>query len=131
MNLPLLYRIFSVLHIIMGLIMIFGGSTLSEMSGWEHSVGIATQAEHHGAALICISILFWMIPRWMSDDKLKEVTSTAIIIQIILAIMPIYHAWIGAIPVDGSLFVMMTILIVLIVLFYIASSKKTIETKEQ
>ena len=69
MKLPLLFKIFAVLHVLMGLLMLFGGSTLSAMNGWEHSVGIVTMAEHHGASLIGVSILFWMLPKWMSEEK--------------------------------------------------------------
>ena len=128
MKLGILFRIFAVLHVIVGLMMLFGGSTLSEMSGWEHSVGIATQAEHHGAALICLCLLFWMLPRWLSAEQLKAATPVAIIIQIILLIMPIYHAAVGAIPVDGSLYFILAVSIILIILFFIAYRKPVDES---
>ena len=124
MKLPLLFKIFAVLHVLMGLLMLFGGSTLSAMNGWEHSVGIVTMAEHHGASLIGVSILFWMLPKWMSEEKLKQTVPAALIVQAILVMMPIYHAAVGAIPSDDpGTYVLIAILLVLMGLFY-ASSKK-------
>ena len=124
MKLPLLFKIFAVLHVLMGLLMLFGGSTLSAMNGWEHSVGIVTMAEHHGASLIGVSILFWMLPKWMSEENLKQTVPAALVVQAILVIMPIYHAAVGAIPSDDpGTYVLIAILLVLMSLFY-ASSKK-------
>jgi len=127
MKLPILFRIFAVLHFFVGLLMLFGGSMLSDTNGWEHSIGIATMAEHHGSSLICVSILFWMLPTWVDTEKLNKTAPIAILIQVILAIMPVYHAAVGAIPTDGALFVMMAIIIGLIILFYVASKKEVSE----
>jgi len=92
MSLKLLFKIFAGLQLIQGVMMLFGGSMISEMNGWTHSIGITTMAEHHGAGCICIAILFWMLPKWMPDQQLKEIVPAIIIIQVILAIMPVYHA---------------------------------------
>jgi hypothetical protein len=123
MKLPILFRIFSVLHFLMGLMILFGGSMISVTNGWEHSVGIATMAEHHGASLICVSILFWMLPNWLKDGELTKTVPVAILVQVILAIMPVYHAAVGAIPTDVTLFIMLAVIIGLIILFYLASKK--------
>ena len=127
LNLPILYRVFAVLYFVMGLLMLFGGKMLSDMNGWEHSIGIVTMAEHHGSSLICVSLLFWMLPSWLSIEALKKATLTAMIVQVLLIIMPIYHAFIGAIPNDPSLYFMLAIFIVLIILFYMASNKNEVE----
>ncbi|MDG2355055.1 MAG: hypothetical protein P8L82_03450 [Paracoccaceae bacterium] len=127
MRLPILFKIFAVLHFLVGLLMLFGGSMLSSTNGWEHSVGIATMAEHHGSSLICVSILFWMLPNWLDAEKLNKTVPVAILIQVILAIMPVYHAAVGAIPTNGALFVMMAIIIGLIILFFLASKKEISE----
>ena len=79
MKLETLYKIFAVLHALMGLMMLFGGAMISNMNGWDHSIGIVTMAEHHGAALLCVSLLFWMLPKWLSEDGLKDATSTALL----------------------------------------------------
>ena len=123
MKLPILFRIFSVLHLLMGLMILFGGSMISATNGWEHSVGITTMAEHHGASLICVSILFWMLPNWLKDGELTKTVPVAILVQVILAIMPVYHAAVGAIPTDATLFIMLAVIIGLIILFYLASKK--------
>ena len=128
MNLATLYKIFAVLHAVMALMMLFGGQMISNMNDWDHSIGIVTMAEHHGAALLCISLLFWMLPRWLSEEGLKDATSTALLVQAILAVMPIYHAAVGAIPADASLAVMMIVLLGLMYLFFQAA-KKDPETK--
>ena len=94
---------------------------ISEMNGWEHSVGIVTMSEHHGASLLGVSILFWMLPNWLPEDQLAKATPTALLVQAILAVMPIYHAAVGAIPSDASLLVMMIILLGLMLLFYRSS----------
>ena len=70
MNLKLLFKIFAGLQLMQGVMMLFGGSMISEMNAWTHSIGITTMAEHHGAGCICIAILFWMLPKWMSDQQL-------------------------------------------------------------
>jgi len=129
MSLKLLFKIFAGLQLIQGVMMLFGGSMISEMNFWEHSIGITTLAEHHGAGCICIAILFWMLPIWLSDQQLKESVPTVIGIQVILVIMPAYHAAVDAIPTNPALFVMMAVFISLIVLFYI-ESKKNITTSD-
>ena len=131
MNLKLLFKIFAGLQLVQGVLMLFGGSMISEMNFWEHSVGITTLAEHHGAGCICIAILFWMLPKWMSDQQLKETVPAMIVIQVILAIMPVYHAAVDAIPTNPAFFVLMAVLIVLIVLFYMESKKNVITSGEE
>ena len=131
MNLKLLFKIFAGLQLIQGLMMLFGGSMISEMNGWTHSIGVTTMAEHHGAGCICIAILFWMLPIWLSDQQLKEIVPTIIIIQVILAIMPVYHAAVEAIPTNPAFFVMMAVLIGLIGMFYMESKKNVITSGEE
>ena len=131
MNLNLLFKIFAGLQLIQGVMMLFGGSMISEMNGWVHSIGITTMAEHHGAGCICIAILFWMLPMWLSDQQLKESVPAVIGIQVILAIMPVYHAVVEAIPTNPALFVLMAVLIGLIVLFYMESKKDVITPDEE
>jgi len=104
---------------------------ISEMNGWTHSIGITTMAEHHGAGCICIAILFWMLPKWMSHQQLKEIVPAIIIIQVILAIMPVYHAVVEAIPTNPPLFVLMAVLIGLIGMFYMESKKNVITSVEE
>ena len=104
---------------------------ISEMNGWTHSIGITTMAEHHGAGCICIAILFWMLPKWMPDQQLKEIVPAIIIIQVILAIMPVYHAVVEAIPTNPALFILMAVLIGLIGLFYMESKKNVITSGEE
>ena len=131
MSLKLLFKIFAGLQLIQGAMMLFGGSMISEMNGWMHSIGITTMAEHHGAGCICIAILFWMLPKWMSDQQLKETVPAIIVIQVILAIMPVYHAAVEAIPTNPAFFVMMAVLIGLIVMFYMESKKNVITSDEE
>ena len=124
MKLDTLYKIFAVLHGVMALMMLFGGPMISDMNGWDHSIGIVTMAEHHGAGLLGISLLFWMLPRWLSEDGLKDATPTALLVQAILAVMPLYHAAVGAIPLDASLAIMMIVLLGLMYLFFQAAKKE-------
>ena len=131
MSLKLLFKIFAGLQLVQGVLMLFGGSMISEMNFWEHSVGITTLAEHHGAGCICIAILFWMLPQWMSDQQLKDIVPAIIVVQVILAIMPVYHAAVEAIPTNPAFFVLMAVLIGLIVLFYMESKKNVITSGEE
>ena len=131
MSLKLLFKIFAGFQLIQGVMMLFGGSMISEMSGWTHSIGVTTMAEHHGAGCICIAILFWMLPMWLSDQQLKESVPAVIGIQVILAIMPVYHAVVEAIPTNPALFVLMAVLIGLIVMFYMESKKNVIASEEE
>ena len=130
MSLKLLFKIFAGLQLIQGVMMLFGGSMISEMNGWTHSIGITTMAEHHGAGCICIAILFWMLPMWLSDQQLKESVPAVIGIQVILAIMPVYHAAVEAIPTNPAFFVLMAVLIGLMVMFYM-ESKKNVTTSDE
>ena len=131
MSLKLLFKIFAGLQLIQGVMMLFGGSMISEMNAWTHSIGITTMAEHHGAGCICIAILFWMLPQWMSDQQLKDIVPAIIVVQVILAIMPVYHAAVEAIPTNPALFVLMAVLIGLIVMFYMESKKNVITSDEE
>jgi len=124
MNLKLLFKIYAVLQTIQGLLMLFGGEMISEMNEWtNHSDNMVVMAEHHGAGLICIAILFWMLTIWMSDEQLKQTVPAIIIVQVILAIMPAYHAATDVILVNPPFYVMMAVFIGLIVMFYLASKK--------
>jgi len=131
MNLKLLFKIFAGLQLMQGVMMLFGGSMISEMNAWTHSIGITTMAEHHGAGCICIAILFWMLPMWLSDQQLKESVPAVIGIQVILAIMPVYHAAVEAIPTNPAFFVLMAVLIGLIGMFYMESKKNVITSVEE
>ena len=124
MKLDTLYKVFAVLHGVMALMMLFGGPMISNMNGWDHSIGIVTMAEHHGAGLLGISLLFWMLTRWLSEDGLKDATPTALLVQAILAVMPLYHAAVGAIPLDASLAIMMIVLLGLMYWFFQAAKKE-------
>jgi hypothetical protein len=66
---------------------------------------------------------------WLSDQQLKESVPAVIGIQIILAIMPVYHAAVEAIPTNPAFFVLMAVLIGLMVMFYM-ESKKNVTTSE-
>ena len=131
MSLKLLFKIFAGLQLIQGAMMLFGGSMISEMNGWTHSIGVTTMAEHHGAGCICIAILFWMLPQWMSDQQLKDIVPAIIVVQVILAIMPVYHAAVEAIPTNPAFFVLMAVLIGLIGMFYMESKKNVITSVEE
>jgi len=63
--------------------------------------------------------------------KVKETVPAIIVIQVILAIMPVYHAVVGAIPTNPAFFVMMAVLIGLIVMFYMESKKNVITSDEE
>ena len=67
---------------------------------------------------------------WMSDLQLKESVPSVIGIQVILAIMPVYHAAVEAIPTNPAFFVMMAVLVGLMVMFYM-ESKKNVTTSDE
>jgi hypothetical protein len=71
-----------------------------------------------------------MLPMWMSDLQLKESVPSVIGIQVILAIMPVYHAAVEAIPTNPAFFVMMAVLVGLMVMFYM-ESKKNVTTSDE
>ena len=122
MNLSLVYKIYGAFHIIFGLIVGFASSMVSQSSGWgEVTIGITTMAEHFGSALIVIGIISWMLPSWTSDDQLKKATLTIIGLQVILTLVPIYHAGVGGIPADGMFYISTIVNIVFIGLFYTKS----------
>ena len=100
MILRTLLKAFGLIHIVMGLA--FGIPTwmVSEMMGWEHSVGIATMSEHWGSTLIIVGLFFLQMPSLLGE-RLHEFTKLALIAQIILLAMPLYHAATGAIPMDA------------------------------
>ena len=122
MNLSLVYKIYGAFHIIFGLIVGFASGMVSQSSGWgEVTIGITTMAEHFGSALIVIGIISWMLPSWTSEDQLKKATLTIIGLQIILTLVPIYHAGVGAIPVDPMFYISTIVNFVFIGLFYLKS----------
>ena len=108
MTLPTLLKAFGLIHIVMGLA--FGIPTwmVSDMMDWEHSVGIATMSEHWGSTLIIVGLFFFQMPSLLGD-RLHEFTKLALIAQIILLAMPLYHAAIGAIPMDAMWYLLVII----------------------
>ena len=107
MSLALIYRIFGILNLLMGLVIFFGTPTMYSSNGWGEFVGavvipVTTMAEHYGSHVFVLGIIALMIPSWMQDEKLKTATKTILIVQIVLTIIPIYHAAVSYIPFNGS-----------------------------
>ena len=108
MKLPNLFKAFGLIHIVMGLA--FGIPTwmVSDMMGWEHSVGIATMSEHWGSTLIILGLFFFQMPSLLGD-RLHEFTKLALIAQMILIAMPLSHAAVGAIPMDAMWYLLVIV----------------------
>ena len=114
MSLPVIYRIYGVLNIIMGLVLFFGTPTMYSSNGWGEFTGavvipVTTMAEHYGSHVFVLGIIALMIPSWIQDERLNNATITIIIVQLILTIIPIYHAVVSYIPFNGS-FIAFTII---------------------
>ena len=121
LNLKILHRVVAVLHFLQGLFMTFGGRNIAEQYGWDYSIGFAAMAEHHGSTLICVSIYFWFLPKFLNLENLKRVSILGLVVQAILILMPIYHAMFGYFPIDPSFYVMIFVLTLIMVLFFLAS----------
>ena len=68
-----------------------------------------------------LGVIAIMIPSWMQEEQLKTATKTILIVQLILTLVPIYHAVVSYIPFNGS-FIAFTILNLLFLIgFYIKS----------
>ena len=121
LNLKILHRVVAVIHFLQGLFMTFGGRNIAEQYGWDYSIGFAAMAEHHGSTLICVSIYFWFLPRFLDLENLKRVSILGLVVQAILILMPIYHAMFGYFPIDPSFYIMIFVLTLIMVLFFLAS----------
>ena len=121
LNLKVLHRVVAVIHFLQGLFMTFGGRNIAEQYGWDYSIGFAAMAEHHGSTLICVSIYFWFLPRFLDLENLKRVSILGLVVQAILILMPIYHSVFGYFPIDPSFYVMIFVLTLIMVLFFLAS----------
>ena len=53
---------------------------------------VRTMSEYYGSHVAVLGIICLMIPSWMSKDQLKNATKTIIGVQVILTLVPIYHA---------------------------------------
>ncbi len=127
MSLPVIYRIYGVLNIIMGLVLFFGTPTMYSSNGWGEFTGavvipVTTMAEHYGSHVFVLGIIALMIPSWIQDERLKNATITIIIVQLILTIIPIYHAVVSYIPFNGS-FIAFTIINLFFLSFFYLKSK--------
>lgn len=114
MNLPLTYRIFGALNLVMGLVLFFGISTMYSSNGWGEFIGtviipVTTMAEHYGSHVFVLGIIAIMLPSWMQDEQLKTATKTILVVQLVLTLVPIYHAAVSYIPFNGS-FIAFTII---------------------
>ena len=126
MSLPLIYRIFGLLNLLMGLVIFFGTPTMYSTNGWGEFAGdvvipVTTMAEHYGSHVFVLGIIALMIPAWMQDEQLKTATKTILIIQLFLTIIPIYHAAVSYIPFNGSFIVFTIVNLVFLASFYIKS----------
>ena len=107
MSLPLIYRIFGILNLLMGLVIFFATPTMYSTNGWGEFAGtvvipVTTMAEHYGSHVFVLGIIALMLPSWMQDDQLKTATKTILIVQLVLTAIPIYHAAVSYIPFNGS-----------------------------
>ena len=120
MTLALIYKVFGGLHMLMGVMMGLG-LALPQGEGWgaEGLDGIVTMAEHFGSALVVIGFMFWMLPSWTSEAQLKKATMPLIGAQVLLVLVPLYHAYVSkTINTDGGFYVLVGVSLVLIGLFY-------------
>ena len=114
MSLTLIYRMFGVLNLIMGLVLFFGISTMYSTNGWGEFTGaviipVTTMAEHYGSHVFVLGIIAIMLPSWIQDEQLKTATKTILLVQLILTLVPIYHVAVSYIPFNGS-FIAFTII---------------------
>jgi hypothetical protein len=105
---------FGVLNLIMGLVLFFGISTMYSTNGWGEFTGaviipVTTMAEHYGSHVFVLGIIAIMLPSWIQDEQLKTATKTILLVQLILTLVPIYHAAVSYIPFNGS-FIAFTII---------------------
>ena len=116
MTLSLIYKIFGGLHILMGVGM---GLGLALPEAWAPSDEITTMAEHFGSALVVVGFMFWMLPSWTSEVQLKKATMPLIGAQVLLVLVPLYHAY-GSrtIDLDGFFYGLVGVSLILIGLFY-------------
>ena len=126
MSLPLIYRIFGILNLLMGLVIFFGTPTMYSTNGWVEFAGavvipVTTMAEHYGSHVFVLGIIALMLPSWMQDEQLKTATKTFLIVQLVLTIIPIYHAAVSYIPFNGSFIVFTIVNLVFLGSFYIKS----------
>ena len=123
MTLSLVYKIFGVINLIFALMMGLASGMLSETSGWgEATIGITTMSEHHGSVLLVLGVIFWMLPSWTSEAQLKKATMPLIGAQVLLVLVPLYHAY-GSrtIDTDGMFYGLIAVSLILIGLFYLKS----------
>jgi hypothetical protein len=126
MSLPLIYRIFGTLNLVMGLVLFFGISTMYSTNGWGEFIGnviipVTTMAEHYGSHVFVLGIIAIMIPSWMQDEQLKTATKTILVVQLVLTLVPIYHAAVNYIPFNGSFIAFTIINLFFLGAFYLKS----------
>lgn len=126
MSLTLIYRIFGTLNLVMGLVLFFGISTMYSTNGWGEFIGIVvipvtTMAEHYGSHVFVLGIIAIMMPSWMQDEQLKTATKTILLVQLVLTLVPIYHAAVSYIPFNGSFIVFTIINLFFLGSFYLKS----------
>ena len=114
MSLSVIYKIFGVLNLIMGLVLFFCILTMYPTIGWGGFIGaviipVTTMAEHYGSHVFVLGIIAIMLPSWMQDEQLKTATKTILVVQLVLTLVPIYHAAVSYIPFNGS-FIAFTII---------------------
>jgi len=122
MTLAVIYKVFGGFHMLMGVMMgLTLPGTIPDGEGWgmEGLDGIITMAEHFGSALVVIGFMFWMLPSWTSEAQLKKATMPLIGAQVLLVLVPLYHAYVSkTINADGGFYGLILISLVLIGLFY-------------
>lgn len=126
MSLSLIYRIFGTLNLVMGLVLFFGISTMYSSNGWGEFIGtviipVTTMAEHYGSHVFVLGIIAIMIPTWMQDEQLKTATKTILVVQLVLTLVPIYHAAVNYIPFNGSFIAFTIINLFFLGAFYLKS----------
>ena len=97
-----------------------------QTNGWGEFAGevvvpVTTMAEHYGSHVFVLGIIAFMVPSWIQDEQLKTATKTFLIVQLVLTIIPIYHAAVSYIPFNVSFIVFMIVNLVFLGSFYIKS----------
>ena len=116
MTLTRIYKIYGGFHILFGFILLSG--LLHLPVDWLISVGNPTMGLNFFFAMMVIGYMFWMLPRWTSENQLRNATLPLIWPQFFLFLIPIYHVINNSIAADTGFWAQNVISIAFMVLFY-------------
>jgi len=123
MSLSLIFRLQAIFAAIWALQLVLVPTMVFTQYQWTPSSELEALAQATGAAMAAIALLAYGIPKWVSEDQLKEAAKSFAVIAILFIIVQLYQILISGMAPGGAMDWVSTIVTILFAIGFFMKSK--------